>query len=313
MLTELSNLSTYTMKNLLIFFSIIFLVPTLHAQDYCSDYCYGFEDTICMKHVLKDTASGNLWQTGKPQKNVINSAIFSDNAIITDTINVYPENNLSIFTIRSVASWGDVYGFRTFSGYYNVHTDSLKDYGTIEYSPDMGTTWIDLVSDTLYSSGRNWYSTIPVLTGCSGGWRSFECTLADYGSVFELEMGDTLLYRFSFISDSLFDDMDGLAFDNICFTEFVEGISPIRFVPIQSRLYPNPARDLFTIEFENPEHRLFELAIYDIQSKLQFTVGDITGNAVEFNAAHLKPGIYVYKLTGVEDHRRSWGKFVVAE
>src|SRR5687768_4104081 len=56
-----------------------------------------------------DTAAGNIWQIGIPQKVIFDSAATVPNAIVTDTINNYPVNNTSTFTIsvlNQFASWG---------------------------------------------------------------------------------------------------------------------------------------------------------------------------------------------------------------
>lgn len=300
------------MKQLFSLF-ILLQVFALQAQDDCYNYCLGFEDTMCISHLVIDTSSNNLWQIGIPDKNIITGGYASETAIVTDTMNPYSVNNHSVFTIWNIATEGDIYGFKTFLGSYVVQTDSIKDYGLIEFSPDNGVTWIDLVHDTLYSTSIHWYSNVPVFTGRSSGWKHFEVLLADNSSVFGVELGDTLLYRFSFFSDDTFDDMDGIAFDQICFYEFVEGISETRFTPIKSKLFPNPTRESFTIEFDNPDHGSFELAVYNIKAELVFTIDPITVGRIHLNAGRLQPGMYVYKLTNLEEKERSWGKFIIAE
>ena len=44
------------------------------------------------------------------------------------------------------------------SGEYYVNSDSLTDFGLIEFSPDNGTTWIDLINDTTYANDLWWNS-----------------------------------------------------------------------------------------------------------------------------------------------------------
>jgi hypothetical protein len=283
----------------------------LHAQTYCENYCLDFLDSTCLEQLLIEPDTGNLWQIGAIQKPVINTGLNDLKAIITDTLNAYPVKNHSVFTITNIASFGDIYGMKMFRAAYFVHSDSLKDYGTIEFSPDNGTTWIDLVNDTTHSSSIIWYSNPPVLTGRSGHWKGFEVLLADNGSVFNLQLGDTIKYRFTFTSDSIQEQMDGLSFDNICFLDFVEGISETRFSPIKSKIFPNPLNDQFTIEFENPDGGNFELAIYTMQSKLVMTEKHITNDKISLGASGLPNGFYVYKLTNLKDKKRSWGKFEV--
>jgi len=153
----------------------------------------------------------------------------------------------------------------------------------------------------------------PVLTGNSSGWEYFDVSMADIGSVFNIQLGDTLLLRFSFISDSIDDNQDGLMYDNLCFTDFVEGISETRFKPIKSKIFPNPVTRIFTIEFENPDSELFQLSIYDIHSNLIFTRDNISENNIVINAQLFEEGSFIYKLTNLKAQKRSWGKFVVVK
>lgn len=289
---------------------------SIYAQSSCDDIYYNidFEDTICLYHINIDTSSfpDNIWQIGYPQKPLFDSTANPTKVIITDTINPYPINNHSVFTIRNFATSGDLYGFKMFQGAYNVQTDPLNDYGLMEFSPDNGTTWVDLFNDTIYNVSM-WYSQVPVLTGNSNGWRYFDLSMVDLGSVFNLNLGDTLLYRFTFISDSIADTLGGLMFDNFSFSDFVEGVSEIHFKPIKSKIYPNPVNKVFTIEFENPTSDAFDLSIYDIHSNLKVKKNDFTGSRITLDAESLPIGMYVYKLTNPKAKKRSWGKFIKSE
>lgn len=281
----------------------------------CDSYCLNFEDTVCLNRLTIDTTniSVNTWQIGMPQKPSFDIAYSQPNAIVTDTITPYPVNDSSVFVIKNPATMGDIYGLRILQGRYNVQSDSLRDYGKMEFSPDNGITWVDLLSEGIYSSSYNWWTFEPVLTGNSGGWIYFEVILGDIGSVFDIELGDTLIYRFTFISDNVSENLGGLMFDNICFSEFVEGISEERFKPLKSKIFPNPSSVGFTIEFENPELQLFHLAVYNENSNLQFLDKNIRKGEIRFTAKKLKSGIYFYKLTNPETLDRSWGKFIVVE
>jgi len=295
----------------IIFIFIWFGINAVYAQENSTCYCYYF-DTTCISHIQIDTNSTNIWQIGLPQKNSF-TTLWGDTmskAIITDTLNPYPVNNHSSFTIWNVVGMGDYYGLKILSGLYMVETDSLNDFGSIEFSPDMGNTWVDIVNDTTYCANLTWYSNKPILTGNSNEWKCLDVLLADLGSLFNIQMGDTLLYRFSFTSDSIYDNLGGLMFDNICFFDFVEGVTEVRFDNIKSKIYPNPSNNLFTIDFENPYFEEFNLSIYDRNSKLVHSESNISGNTITINAQSFVKGEYFYKLTSQINNKRTWGKFI---
>ena len=302
------------MKKMLVFIISIH-VQILYSQFPCEQYlCLDFDDTTCIGHLNIDTIGvrNNLWQTGMLNKPYfVGQGNFSE-AIVTDLSFPYAPNSYSTFTIRYQATDGDIYGFKMISGIYNVQTDSLKDFGKMEFSPDKGLTWVDLLTDTIGNAGFIWNSK-PVLTGNSNGWQYYDMFLADIRSFFNIRLGDTLLYRFSFISDSIEDDLGGIMFDDICFGDFVEGISDIIYKPIKSIIYPNPSQQYFTIEFENPASGLFQLAVYSIKSELIFTQENISDSETVIDCKFMKPGIYIYKLTNAEAQTRSWGKFIVTK
>ena len=120
------------------------------------------------------------------------------------------------------------------------------------------------------------------------------------------------MFRFSFISDSIFDNSAGLMFDNFEFIDFIEGISEIRFTPIKSMIFPNPGKGVFTIEFDNPQSDPFELAVYDIRSKLLLKREGIKENKVVIDTRSFYPDTYIYKLTDLKAQKRCWGKFIIA-
>lgn len=290
---------------------LILNVNYIYSQLPCEYSCLDFEDSICLKTLNIDTLTypSNIWQVGKPQKSLFDTTTNESTVVVTDTINSYPINNNSVFIYSKVATMGYIYGLNMLYGAYFIQTDSLKDYGNIEVSMDNGTTWIDIINDTIYNAFV-WYSPKPVLTGNSNGWQYFDVLLADIGSIFNIELGDTVLYKFSFKSDNISENLGGIMYDDLCFNDFVEGVSKIHFKPIKSSIYPNPSTSIFTIEFENPESEKFELSIYDIHSKLTLKKDNITENKIIIDATAFKSGTYIYKITNLTANKRCWGKFI---
>ena len=298
---------------------LLFLIPFLFSQNtfsqcYDAYYCIPFDDTTCTYHVSIDTVAypGNIFQIGNSIKPVLDSTFCGTKVIITDTSNAYPVNNHSEFVITNIATSGDKFGFKIFSGTYYVQSDSGKDYGLMEISLDNGVTWYDLM-DSTYSNNFMWWSSKPVLTGHTYTCKNFEVDLVNLISIQNFNLGDTILYRFSFLSDSIFDNLSGIAFDNICFSEFIEGISDIHFTPIKSVIFPNPSASNFQIEFENPDKIPFELAVYDICGKRVFTRPEVTENKIFLDCSSYTAGMYVYKLTDLQTNKRTWGRFNVAK
>ena len=296
-----------------IFIQVLFF-SNVRAQCYDAYYCISFDDTLCNYHISIDTTqlTENIFQIGNVHKSFADSGECSTVVIVTDTVNAYPVNNHSAFTITNLATSGDVFGFKMFSGTYYVESDSLNDYGKMELSLDRGSTWYDLL-DSAYSNFFLWWTGKPVLTGHSGNCKNFEVDLANLISLHNFNIGDTILYRISFFSDSIPDSLGGIIFDNLCFAEFVEGVSEIHFRPVHSVIYPNPSDRIFRIDFENPIAESFDLAVYDICSKRIMTRTGIRTQTIELDCSAFSPGMYVYKITNSDLNKRTWGRFQVTQ
>jgi hypothetical protein len=238
---------------------------------------------------------------------------------MTDTTNPYPQNDTSSFIITNAALG---YGFDwphtvILAGWYNVDSDSLTDYGKIEFSPDNGTTWIDMLNETVIVDTLNreewyWHSyDKPVLTGNSNGWRSFYTNLSRLGHAYGVKYGDTVLYRFTFISDNIQSNKSGLMYDDLHFQDWMEsGIKEHGYEFIQSICYPNPSESSLIIEFDNAENDFFELAIFNINGKHVFQKQNFNSNAIEVNVHCLNSGIYYYRIKNTEKKIFSSGTFI---
>lgn len=301
------------MKRLFTFLLVVGSIHFGHSQDFCDGiYDISFEGTYYCPNLIIDTVNnaGNIWQIGRPQKTVFDSAYSWPNVIATDTASAYPTNDTSVFVLKNV----DVGGFAlhhtaVLGGYYRVNTDSLNDYGLIEFSPDNGLTWVDLINDTVYNSYYDWYTAKPVLTGNSNGWKNFSVRLEDLGPVFNMNWADTFLYRFTFISDNIPDTLDGLMFDNLHFHNEYEGIEEYSLV--KSKAYPNPVNGVLTVDFDNTEYLPFQLSVFDNIGRQVYSQAEITNDRVSINTDNYHTGIYHYELSNPEDKQRAWGKFVV--
>ena len=272
-------------------------------------YTINFEDTSELYKIEIDTLHNpdNCWQIGKPNKLFFDSAYSVPNAIVTDTVNPYPANDTSYFIIRHIVppfSGFEFSGNADLYSYYKVDSDSLNDFGYIEFSHNNGATWINLQSDTIYNQYWNYMGSPPVFTGNSGGWKQFKIYFDELGPLFNIQEGDTLLFRFAFISDSIENNRDGLMFDNI---KIVDTFAKIKENKSQSliKVYPNPSHAILNIELSNNLKQsnalsnLLELYSSDgrllLKQKMQNTQHTI-------DLSNYKAGIYFIKVSNRENY-----------
>ena len=297
----------------------IVLLLSIHtyAQNDCWDDIYNgfydinFDDGTCMEGLFIDTLSNpnNIWQIGGPQKNTFTSAYSAPNVIVTDTVNTYPINDTSSFIIKDLAGYGFPSYFAIFGGFYHVNSDSLNDFGRIELSPDNGNTWYDILNNaalTNYWEDNGSLYAIPILTGNSNGWKYFQFNTERANNELGLGInpGDTIKYRFTFISDSIADSLDGLMFDSFEIVDFGASVNEYNINKISSIAYPNPAMDKVTIEFNNPNQSPYELKVVNNLGEEVLKRFGIHENEVLLDLSKVEAGFYTYYLQSLT--RESW-------
>lgn len=277
------------MKKLLFSISLTLIAAASFGQ---ANWNLDFETPTYLSRVLIDTTSNpnNIWQIGPPNKTVFTSAHSSPNVIVTDTLNSYPINDTSSFTIiHIVPSYGWPASESSILGWYNVNSDTLTDYGYIEFSTDLGNTWFSL--DNIMNHGCCFSSAevLPTFTGNSNGWQFFYYCLCSSNPL--VAPGDTVLYRFTFISDSIQTNKDGLMFDDLTFVDLIEGIDENQNSNLVS-FYPNPFTDNLTITLNKKEP--VELTLYDITARKLLQQKFTTTTTI--TTAYLASGIYIYEV-----------------
>ena len=251
-------MKTTLLVGILLFFSFSLKSQTIYS--YCFEpniNCAGYEMGVPEPVLTLENTPDNVWQICSPQKASFISGFNSARAIMTDSVNSYPINNTSSFVI----SWTTVepsnsVHWATFdlSFAYQVNSDTLTDYGSVEFSPDNGTTWINLLNDPAYNSYLNWDvadsngSVPPVLSGNSNGWIYRSVDLADLGVYLAIPAGTTILWRFSFTSDGNQTNKEGLMFDDILI-QITPPLSVQEESTEMSHCLPNPASSTITTRF----------------------------------------------------------------
>lgn len=280
----------------------------------CVSLFVNFEEPVpnwCDFELFIDTIDNpnNIWQVGTPSKSTFDSAFSFPKAILTDTIDYYPTNDTSVFVITKTAENGFEFSYNAVLDFnYRVETDSLNDFGMIEFSPDNGGLWVNLLEDSVYSNQLDWQDHPPTLTGSSEGWKNAKIDLA---GLFELSFGDTVQYRFTFISDGIADSLDGLMFDDIYLWEAVLDVEENHLQSPNSKVYPNPANESFQVEFENSKNDQFEFVLLDAFGREVYRELT-TSNQLLVSSQQFADGIYHYRLIGIEPKRNMSGIVVIS-
>ena len=280
----------YIVVNLLLSFLIS------HAQtDWGS---VNFDDSTWQNFIFFDTISNpeNIWQIGNPGKTILDEAFSLPNAIVTDTINPYPVNDTSTFLVRYITPnppLGD-WEITGCNFMYKIDTDLNDDFGKVEFSIDQGETWIDYLTDTLFNYCIYFNNSFS-FTGSSDEWHYFSLELNPGFNCFNLQPGDTVWYRFTFISDNNHSGKDGWMIDDIVLWDIYEGVkysqssSPIL-------VFPNPAKDY--VEFEVRSSAFEAGSVIRVLSVLGEEVARVPMNSERtiWDCSKIKSGIYFYIL-----------------
>jgi len=269
-----------------------------------------FDNGQNMEFIKVDTSLvNNIWQIGKPQKSNFTQAYSIPNAIVTYTVLPYPENNLSRFYLYVPVELNSVGQHLSFS--YKIFSDSLTDFGKIEFSADKGHTWHDLLAEAnLY--GNYWFvelthspftilfsSNDPInpFTGYSFEWYNFIMPEGSFMNFFPYV--DTAYYRFTFQSDGIQTNKDGWMIDEIWIGDTYEGIEENNNDLIVTTV-PNPFLSDFTLNItseksQNRDDR-FMYEIYSAQGE-KIIEGRFNGKTIRVDAMqNVAPGVYFIKV-----------------
>jgi hypothetical protein len=228
----------------------------------------------------------------------------------------YPVNDTSSFIIAQETLGGWILPpYPGISAWYKVNSDSLTDYGMIELSIDSGTTWINILTDTQYhffdTTMNSIYPNRPVLTGNSNGWQFFAVNFYSLVDSFSFGWGSLVLLKFTFISDSVQTNKDGLMFDDIYLQDWWENIDDIRKQKVPVSVYPNPATwAIFLKEQTDFAYHKKQLAIRDVFGRTVRNEDYFNNQVIRVDVAALPSGLYSYQLSYDDGKFFSSGNFV---
>ena len=302
------------MKRQIIKLIVILFILNISAKVY-SQYNY---DSVSFEtptsKIIIDTTGNNIWQIGTPNKVFFNSAHNGTKAIVTDTINSYPINDTSsfIYVIRNPYT---VTCYTSMEFWHKYDMDTLTDIGIIEASYDGGNSWV-LVNDTsevspmgsyfwwdndFHASDGNYTNHPLITTGKSDGWIlsrfnwQWWIPVKDDTIIYPL---DSLMIKFTFISDSIETNKEGWIIDDIltasaewqlC-TDIKETINN------NFRIFPNPFSQQMTVE-SMEELKGSDIIIYNSIGIIVKEIHNASGHSITVQRDNLSSGIYYLVIT----------------
>lgn len=299
-----------------IFTLLAFLVVAqLQAQsvDILMDTIYF--DGAANPYFSLDPRPGNLWQVGRPQKIIFDSAYASSQAIVTDTINNYPVNNFSYFDLKfGYFNYVNYYGYSMHLYFQHKYdTDTLLDGGYITVSYDSGQTWVNLLDEhnvnfwwcmtpstsfrttNLYGASDTLHNGEKGFSGSSNGWVETHIGWEICPVKSGFNMPDTMLLRFNFVSDSVDTGKEGWMIDQIQLIGIDLGDNVGQLAAPQFSLYPNPVEQAANVELDAfyPE---VQAEIYTAQGQLLRRQSYQNTQQLSLFTSDLPQGAYILKI-----------------
>lgn len=262
-----------------------------------------------------DTFPQNVWQIGQPQKFYFDSSYSAINAIVTDTINNYPDENHSYFDIK-IGEFNYNYYYMYYVGMEIKHkydTDTLKDGGYITVSYDNGLTWMNIINDISghydVSPGDDDYSTISIYSEADtlyNGEFGFSGTSNDWQTTFfswffipvkgQEYYVDTTLIRFNFISDDINNNKEGWMIDDIKLCSVDLGSGHLENNIEEFDIFPVPLRSTSTIVLQK-KFEIIQAQLIDINGHIINEQSYTNCSSFILQRNNIKSGIYFLKIT----------------
>jgi len=259
-----------------------------------------------------DTSSGNLWEICKPNKTFFDSAFSADSAIITSFSDYYPDNNHSWFDLyigRFNIPWYPESMY--FEMKHKYDTEKNHDGGYITVSYDLGKTWMNIINDSVYyavspstAPSDNLYSEEDTLfngefgfSGYSKDWITTAFSwFVQVCMIEKAEVGDTMIIRFNFISDSSSSNHEGWMIDDIRLY-IVEpwGINDINNSKL-IQVYPNPGSTDLHVELDRA-YQSIDVEVLDMAGKTVERYHFSGINCFTLDCSSLKNGLYILKTS----------------
>lgn len=261
-----------TSKNYLFLF--LCLLSFNGFSQFFTQYFDGADTTAASAVFIElDTAAGNIWQIGHPHKTLFDSAATVPNALVTDTLNTYPVNNISkaSFTINPGPFFP---GILAIQWKQKIDMDHHKDGGIVEFSADSGTTWNNAFNNPyVYNFYGYDLKNVDTLQSGAVAFSGTDSTWRDIWLCYDhswLTQTGGLMVRFTFISDSINNNKEGWLIDNLSVhPTFVHTISEVKQEEYLVAS-PNPTTGKIQLQAQklNQFHLFEKMELYNAEGRL---------------------------------------------
>jgi hypothetical protein len=261
-----------------------------------------FEDSSEYKYVEIDASS--VWSITKPEKNILflppNDRNYGDYAIITAKNKNYPKNLYSSFQLKLFIEDADLFSFE-FEHKYDFDQNN-NDGGIIEISHDMGLSWQNIIFDTTIIENikhiQGFYTKFDTIGSHPDkvGFTGQQEEMKYAGFYFwrdERFLYDTLLLRFSIISDSIDSNDEGWMVDRIHFGGALVNIKDHFWDNQEFSIIPNPSNDIITVHSRNGLE-IQSIELISSTGRIMKTVK----NCSTLILNNISPGLYLVKING---------------
>jgi hypothetical protein len=279
-----------------------------------------------------DTSASNIWQIGLPLKTFFGVSHSAPFAIMTDSINPYPVNNLSSFTISMDSCQWDVFPGAYISFWHKYETDSFLDGGYVEFSADSGNTWVNVVQAYsigvaditpyhFYSEADTILGDIPAFSGTQNSWVYSEIYLQWMFGVInpndatprDFLYPTKIMFRFNFKSDNINTMKAGWIIDNIeiGYRDVGGHINLNQNPDFEVHLFPNPleSQSIIQVVSATKEKNLI-LNLSNSLGQLVLTKEIDANSQFIIEKKDLKNGIYFYSVSN-NHGQNTTGKLII--
>lgn len=277
-------------KSLFLILVLTVISGSAGAQWYDFDCFIDFDSNPCwVSYKIEPSDPNDTWHICKPNKQTFDSAFSPPFAILTDSTGPYQVNDTSSFTVQ-LTDYSNCWCMPSIGASYKMDSDSLTDFGLIELSLDNGLSWNNILANDFIPDGH-WLTPKPIFTGRISEWTGFLAMLPNIVNT------DTLLFRFTFISDSVQTEKAGWMLDDLKLLIHTEG-TPETDIRNEINIFPNPASSSILISNSAFKDGL-SVSVYNIHGQLIFN-HPMQQARTEIDISKSETGVYIVRVWGTD-------------